>query len=154
VAGILLSTSLLKGRALIAPEIPFSTHDRLTGLPAWFLLGATAVTELAVSGIVLWGRGRQNKLATIAVMGFTFLCYHAGTEILAGGSGCNCFGILSHWVPAFEPFQRPLAISISMFMMLGSFLFIYRIDREVQSSGASRSCLEIKEREPAGLDGV
>lgn len=127
VALILFSTAFLKVYLLTFGHTPLPAHDGLTGLPNLVLLWLAVVVELAAVGILLLSRRPLQQLTTAAALGFLFLCYHAGMVIVANGSSCSCFGVLSSWIPVVARWQRSYAVMISLFMVAGGVWFMLRL---------------------------
>ena len=103
-----------------------------------FVFQATAIVELVVASICLWGKIARFQSGVIAIISSNFLLYRFGLYWMGFHNLCPCLGNLDDMLPI-----SPQAIDIAMkiilaFLLIGSYSALFWLWRDHERPASTK----------------
>jgi len=142
---ILFVTSFAKIASLFGKRKFLYATDRLFGIREWQLLLSVGLVELAVAGILLFGKSPRLKLILVTWLSVNFVCYRVATWLFGLPPPCACLGSMAELFSISQSALNVLFPLVVAYLFLGSTMLLIvtgwkrRIKDRLLSANASNN---------------
>jgi hypothetical protein len=108
-------------------------QDPVFDLEQRYVLFGAGIVELVVCSVLPFMKRRLHQLLLVGWLATMFMFYRAGHLWLGPTAAtCPCLGRIGEWWPAIAPYQSNIALGLFLYLLIGSYVFIFVRHREIE----------------------